>query len=90
MQRLRPSCKEATELLTQREHTRLSLVNSVRLRWHLSGCEPCQHYVLQVDILTQSARSAPPVGQISTEAQQRLREALKREMSRETDREIHP
>lgn len=78
---LRPSCKEATQLLSQQEHVGISLINTVRLRWHLSGCQPCKHYVVQIHIISQTAaRSTPPECDPSTETLQRLRESLEREM----------
>lgn len=80
MLRLRPSCKEATQLLAQQEHVGISLFHSVRLRWHLRGCRPCQHFVVQIQILSQAARTSPPPAELSAEAQQRLRAAVDREL----------
>lgn len=81
MARLRPTCKEATQLLAQQEHVGISLINSVRLRWHLSGCQPCKHYVVQIQIISQAAaQSTPPECDLSTETLQRLRASLDREI----------
>ncbi len=50
------SCKEASLLLSEAEDRRLSLVERLKLRLHLSVCEACTRFSQQIAFLRKAMR----------------------------------
>lgn len=50
------SCREATELLSRAQDSKLRLLQRVRLRWHLSICDSCTRFSQQLPLLRQALR----------------------------------
>lgn len=48
------SCKEATELMSQRQDRQLGLMERISLRLHLLMCVGCRHFDEQMDFLRQA------------------------------------
>lgn len=50
------SCKEASLLLSEAEDRRLTLVERVKLRLHLSVCEACTRFSQQIAFLRKAMK----------------------------------
>lgn len=48
------SCREATQLLSQREERRLSLPERVKLGLHLGVCEACSRFAAQLRLMREA------------------------------------
>jgi len=46
------TCKDAAELLSQREEKKLSFLKILKLRFHLLGCDVCALFTKQWNVLT--------------------------------------
>ena len=53
---MRLTCKEATELVSQRLDRRLSLWERVKLRLHLLICDACTNFVRQSAFIRRAVR----------------------------------
>jgi hypothetical protein len=51
---LRLTCQEASLLISKRQETKLTWQENVKLRFHLSICEPCTRFAKQVVVLDAS------------------------------------
>lgn len=48
------TCQEASLLISKRQETKLTTKEKLKLRFHLSICEPCSRFAQQVVILEAS------------------------------------
>ena len=77
----RPTCREATFLVTQRQHQAIGVVDNLRLHWHLRACGLCQDFAVHMHVVSHAARTPNPNATLSNEAQQRLQDVLPQEMN---------
>jgi len=54
MSLVRLTCREASRLLTQREHRDLRAVERLRLRLHLGVCEMCTRFNGQLQLMNRA------------------------------------
>ncbi len=50
------SCREASELISQAQDTRLGPAQRLRLAVHLAACDYCRRFGRQLDVLRESMR----------------------------------
>ena len=50
------SCKNATFLVSKKQETKLSFVEEIQLKAHLSICDMCTNFKIQTDAITSSLK----------------------------------
>lgn len=50
------SCQKASFLISKKQETKLSFVEEIRLKAHLSMCTMCTNFKIQTDVLTQNLK----------------------------------
>jgi hypothetical protein len=70
-----PSCREVSELVSQREAGHLSLSNRLRVRYHVAMCALCRAFERQMGVITKGAKASANHHHrdISDEAEERIR-----------------
>lgn len=80
------TCREATYLHEQKKEGKLTFGQRLSLGFHLLICHLCRLFVKQVTQLEQQAKNIADTQQINTpldtQAKEKMREALSREMNR--------
>lgn len=82
---LLPSCKEAARLQSEALDKKLSLLQRIGLRLHLTMCKLCKRYSQQIRYLRAMAgessqdESLPPSRCLSTEARARIQRKINSE-----------
>ena len=82
---LSPSCKEASRLQSQALDGKLSLMQRIGLRIHLSLCKWCRRYGKQIGFLHDAAHEHPdqllnvPSHTLSQDARERMKQRLRAE-----------
>lgn len=56
---LKPTCREIHRLVSEGMDRKLSLVERLRLRLHLTVCDACTRFSGQMDLLRQAMRRFP-------------------------------
>ncbi|HUW37990.1 MAG TPA: zf-HC2 domain-containing protein [Rhodocyclaceae bacterium] len=51
------NCKDVTHLLSESQDRKLKLAERLRLQIHLSVCEGCTRYRLQIDFIRRACRT---------------------------------
>jgi predicted anti-sigma-YlaC factor YlaD len=75
MKLLHTSCKKATWLVSKKEERKLTWLESVRLRSHLSICSLCRKFESQTAFIARMAKEIPKVT-LSPESKQRIQNVL--------------
>jgi predicted anti-sigma-YlaC factor YlaD len=71
------TCKEVSELVSQRLDRRLGLRDRLRVRLHLWVCDACARFAQQIEWLRRAARTAGALEpRLSPEARTRIRSKL--------------
>lgn len=74
---LHPTCKEVSALASKREAERLSVVDTIRLRYHMAMCAVCRAFEHQMAVLSKGARVARDIDHpMPREAQERVAKKL--------------
>ncbi|MES2328919.1 MAG: hypothetical protein V4539_04900 [Bacteroidota bacterium] len=76
MNPLNTSCKKATYLVSKKEEGKLSWLDSIRLRSHLTICSLCRKFESQTGFIGRMAKHASVNATLSPEAKQRLENAM--------------
>ena len=75
MEIVHTSCKKATWLISKKEERKLTWLESVRLRGHLSICSLCRKFEAQTAFITRMAKEASQIA-MSVESKQRIQNLL--------------
>ena len=77
MRLLNISCKKATYLLSKKEENKLSWLEKIKLRGHLTICSLCRKFEQQTVFIARNAKHTHEHAILSVEAKERMRHALK-------------
>jgi predicted anti-sigma-YlaC factor YlaD len=75
MRLLHTSCKKATLLVSKKEERKLTWLESVRLRSHLSICSLCRKFESQTAFISRMAKEIPQMV-LPAESKQRIQNLL--------------
>ena len=75
MELLHTSCKKATWLVSKKEERKLTWLESIRLRGHLSICSLCRKFESQTGFIARMAKEASQIA-MSPESKQRIQNLL--------------
>jgi len=70
------SCKKATYLSSKKEEGKLSWVEKIQLRSHMTICSLCRLFEQQSQIIAHHAKHAECTDKLSDEAKRRIQENL--------------
>jgi len=70
------SCKKATLLSSKKEEGRLSWIEKIQLRSHITICSLCRLFEQQSQIIAHHAKHAECADKLSEEAKNKMQEAL--------------
>lgn len=76
MKLLHTSCKKATWLVSKKEERKLTWLESIKLRSHLSICSLCRKFESQTAFIARMAKEFPQIT-LPTESKQRIQNLLK-------------
>lgn len=76
MNLLHTSCKKATYLVSKKEEGKLTWLESIRLRSHLSICSLCRKFEEQSAFIGKMAKDAAQQLTLSADAKNRIRKSL--------------
>jgi predicted anti-sigma-YlaC factor YlaD len=77
MKFLGTTCKKATLLLSKKEETRLTWLDTLRLRGHLAICSMCRKFEEQTGFIVQHAKHFHADAVLSAQAKEKIRTLLK-------------
>jgi predicted anti-sigma-YlaC factor YlaD len=69
------SCKKATYLISKNEEGKLSWLDRIRLRGHLTICSLCRKFEEQTKLIARLVRQTPEIP-LPPEAKERIQQAL--------------
>ncbi|MES2373899.1 MAG: hypothetical protein V4557_15070 [Bacteroidota bacterium] len=75
MNLLHTSCKKATYLVSKKEENKLTWLESIRLRSHLSICSLCRKFESQTYLIARLANEIPQIT-LPTESKQKMQNLL--------------
>lgn len=70
------SCKKATYLLSKKEENKLSWLEKIKLRGHLTICSMCRKFEEQPGFIIHNARHTHAHSVLSTEAKEKMQALL--------------
>ncbi len=70
------SCKKATYLVSKKEEGKLSWLEKVQLRGHLTICSLCRRFEIQTGWIGKHARQAHIEATLSVESKEKIQKAL--------------
>ena len=70
------SCKEATFLLSKKEENKLSWLEKIKLRSHLSICSLCRRFEQQTGFIILNAKHTHEIAFLSNESKDKMQSAL--------------
>ena len=70
------SCKKATYLSSKKEEGKLSWIEKIQLRSHMTICSLCRLFEQQSQIIAHHAKHAECTDTLSDEAKNKMRETL--------------
>jgi predicted anti-sigma-YlaC factor YlaD len=76
MKLLNTSCKKATYLVSKKEEGKLTWLESIRLRSHLSICSLCRKFELQTAFIGRMAKEAAQQLSLPAESKNRIKQSL--------------
>lgn len=71
------SCKEATYLLSKKEENKLSWIEKIKLRSHLSICSLCKRFEQQTGFIILNTKHTDSNAVLSMEAKEKMNSFLK-------------
>lgn len=71
------SCKKATYLLSKKEENKLSWLEKIKLRGHLTICSMCRKFDEQTGFIIHHARHTHVHSVLSAEAKEKMQAVLK-------------
>ncbi|GAC1398165.1 MAG: hypothetical protein NVSMB63_18410 [Sediminibacterium sp.] len=77
MKLLMISCKKATYLISKKEEGKLSWLEKVRLRGHLTICSLCRLFERQTGFISRNVRHLHSPDKLSEESKQKMTDSLK-------------
>lgn len=77
MKFLNISCKKATYLVSKKEAQKLSWLEKVRLRGHMTICSLCRRFEAQTALIGRLAKQDHPEVTLSPESKEKMETALK-------------
>ena len=83
------SCQKASFLISKKQETKLSFVEEIRLKAHLSMCTMCTNFKIQTDVLTQNLKkkgtelSSTKTPDLSSEKKEDLQQLIMNKLKEE-------
>lgn len=71
------SCKKATYLVSKKEEQKLSWLDKIRLRGHMTICSLCRKFEAQTMFIARLAKQDHPEVSLSPESKEKMETALK-------------